>query len=143
MALLDLPVCRQTDAFSCGSAVFRCVTLYWEGRGRRMKSHPHYGTHPDVLEMAFHAVGYHVLAGGMDLEQLRLTTARGWPVACLVKAGREGHWVCVRGVLRSRVHLMDPDEGLMSVPVAEFADRWADFDRRGTVFRQYGLAVWC
>lgn len=143
MPLLDLPIVRQRDAHSCGAAVFRCVTQYWEGRGRRIKSHPHYGTHPDALELAFHAAGYHVLAGGMDLEQLKLTTARGWPVCCLVKSEGEGHWVVVRGVWRNRVHLMDPADGLTSVPAADWLAGWSDFDRRGTVFRRYGLAVHC
>jgi predicted double-glycine peptidase len=142
MPLIDLPVRLQSDNFSCGAAVFRCVTAYWEGRGRRMKSHPHYGTHPDVLELAFHAAGYHVLAGGMDLEQLKFTTGRGWPVVCLVKADGEGHWVAVRGVRRNRVYLMDPSDGLTDVSAADWLAGWSDYDRRGTVFRQYGLAVW-
>lgn len=143
MPLLDLPVVLQRDAHSCGAAVFACVTRYWEGKGRRLKSHPHYGTHPDVLEMAFHQAGYRVTAGGIDVEQLRLTTGRGWPVCCLVKAEGEGHWVAVRGVLRNRVYLMDPDAGFRSLPVEEWVSGWSDYDRRGTVFVQYGLAVWC
>lgn len=143
MALLDLPVVKQHDDFSCGAAVFASFTRYWEGRGRKLKSHPHYGTHPDVLEMAFHSAGYHVLAGVMDLDQLRFTTARGWPVACLVKADGEGHWVGVRGVYRNRVYLMDPASGPTDVTVGEWLGNWSDFDRRGTVFRQYGLAVHC
>lgn len=143
MPPIDLPVVKQRDAHSCGAAVFKCVTAYWEGKGRRIVSHPHYGTHPDALELAFHAAGYHVLAGGMDLDQLKYTTARGWPVVCLVKANGEGHWVVVRGVVRSRVHVMDPDTGLRSMSAADWQANWSDYDRRGTVFRQYGLAVWC
>lgn len=143
MAILDLPVVLQRDEFSCGAAVFACVTRYWEGRGRKIKSHPHYGTHPDVLEMAFHAAGYHVLAGVMDLEQLKYTTGRGWPVACLVRSEGEGHWVVVRGVFRNRVYLMDPATGRADVSATDWLEAWSDFDRRGTVFRQYGLAVHC
>jgi len=46
--LLELAEVRQRDTFSCGSAVFACVTEYWEGRGRKFRSHPHYGTHPST-----------------------------------------------------------------------------------------------
>lgn len=143
MPLIDLPEVKQRGEHDCGSAVFRCITAYWEGKGRRHKADALYGTHPDSLEPEFRRAGYRVLSGEMDLTALKHLTAMGWPVACLVKADGEGHWVVVRGVVRGRVHLMDPIDGLVSVRATDWERDWHDFDRRGTVFRRYGLAVWC
>lgn len=143
MPLLDTPLVLQKQEHDCGSAVFKCITSYWEGKGRRHKSDVLYGTHPDALEPAFRSAGYRVLSGEMDTATLKSLTRNGWPVACLVKAEGVGHWVVVRGVERGRVYLMDPYDGLTSVRAADWERDWHDFDRRQTVFRQYGLAVWC
>lgn len=142
-ALLPLPAVRQTAAHDCGAAVFRCVTRYWEGRGRRVKSDALYGTHPDQLEPAFRAAGYSCLSGELDVPALRAITKIGWPVCCLIQVDGVGHWVVVRGVYRGRVHFMDPADGFRWLPSPEWERNWTDGDRRGTVFRQYGLAVWC
>lgn len=141
--LLDLPDTRQRAEFDCGAAVFACVTRYWEGRGRRLKSHPLHGTPPDQLEPSFRAAGYSVLGGEMSVDALRSLTGIGWPVACLIQSDGCGHWVAVRGVRRGRVYLMDPADGLRSVAVPEWEAVWHDADRRGTVYRRHGLAVWC
>lgn len=141
--MIDLPVVLQRGDFDCGAAVFRSITAYWEGRGRRIRSDAIYGTPPDALESACRAAGYRVLSGEMDVDALRLLTRKGWPVACLVKSGDVGHWVAVAGVRRGRVRFMDPLDGLSSEPAAAWERRWHDFDRRGTVFRRFGMAVWC
>jgi len=141
--LLDLPAVLQRDDHSCGAAVFACVTRYWEGRGRKLKSHPVHGTPPDQLEPAFRAAGYSVLSGELDTAAMRSLTALGWPVCCLVQSDGTGHWVVVRGVQRGRVYLMDPADGVRSVPVPEWESVWVDSDRRGTVYRRHGVAVWC
>ncbi len=57
--------------------------------------------------------------------------------------GRQAWRAVVRVVQRGRVYLMDPADGLRSVPVPQFEDLWHDADRRGTVYRRHGLAVWC
>lgn len=141
--LLDLPDTRQRAEFDCGAAVFRCVTRYWEGRGRKIKSDPLHGTPVDQLEPAFRAAGYNVLSGEMDASTLRSLTSQGWPVCCLIQSDGVGHWVVVRGVQRGRVYLMDPTDGLKSLAVGEWEAVWHDADRRGTVYRRHGLAVWC
>jgi len=79
----------------------------------------------------------------MDVPTLKSLTSNGWPVCCLVKSEDTGHWVAVRGVQRGKVHFMDPDQGFRALKTAEWEQNWTDFDRRGTVFRRYGLAVWC
>jgi predicted double-glycine peptidase len=143
MPLLDLPITHQRADHDCGAAVYACVTAYWEGRGRRIKSHPIHGTPPDHLEPAFRAAGYMVLSGELDTGALRVLTGYGWPVCCLVQFDGVGHWVVVRGVQRGRVYLMDPAIGLRSVPLADWERDWHDADRRGTIYHRHGIAVWC
>jgi ABC-type bacteriocin/lantibiotic exporter with double-glycine peptidase domain len=143
MPLIALPTVLQRDEHSCGAAVFACVTGYWEGRGRRLRSHPIHGTPVDQLEPAFRSAGYSVLSGELDVGALRVLTALGWPVCCLIQSDGCGHWVAVRGVQRGRVHLMDPAEGVKVMPLPEWEACWHDADRRGTVYRRHGLAVWC
>lgn len=144
MPILSLPMKLQRSDSDCGTAVFRCIAEYWGARKSRVpNADPLHGTHPDALEPAFRRAGFSVLSGEMDVGVLRQLTAYGWPVACLVKtAGGDGHWVAVAGVMRNRVHFMDPLVGIASLPVTEWGNRWHDYDRRGTVFRRFGLAVW-
>lgn len=143
MPLLDLPVVLQRTAYTCGAAVFACVTHYWELKKRRIKADPWNGKHPMELEPDFREVGYCTFSGMMSLDHLRAVTAAGTPVCCLIQSEGCGHWVVVRGVLRGRVHVMDPADGLRAIPVGEWEGVWVDTDRRGTVFRRHGLAVWC
>jgi len=140
---LELTECRQRDDFSCGSAVYTCVTRYWEGRGRRLKADPLHGTPPDQLEPAFRGAGYYVVSGEMDVSDLRFHVGQGRPVVALIQSEGTGHWVVVRHVTRQRVYLMDPAAGFRWLPVPEFEAAWCDSDRRGTVFRRHALAVWC
>lgn len=144
MKLLPLPDVRQRKDHDCGAAVFRCIAEYWGiVRRRPPLADPLHGTHPDALEPAFRRAGFRVLSGEMDIGALRQLTGYGWPVACLVKtAGGDGHWVAVRGVRYGVVYCMDPLTGDAKLPQAEWESRWHDYDRRGTVFRRFGLAVW-
>lgn len=142
MPVLSLPPKLQTGDADCGSSAFACVTQYWEGRGRTHKSDVIYGTHPFTLEPKFREAGYFTLAGEMDVATLKALTGNGWPVCCLVREGDDGHWVVVAGVSRGKVYYMDPLKGNTSEPVQVWEKRWTDCDRRGTVFRRYGLAVW-
>jgi hypothetical protein len=45
--------------------------------------------------------------------------------------------------VRGKVYFMDPDCGLSAMPLPKWESVWIDSDRRGTVFRRHGLAVWC
>jgi ABC-type bacteriocin/lantibiotic exporter with double-glycine peptidase domain len=143
MPLIDLPDVRQRADHDCGAAVFACVTRYWEGRGRKIKSHPIHGTPPDQLEPAFRAAGYLVSSGNMTVGDLKHHAGQGRPVVCPVQWDGCGHWVVVRGVARGRVYLMDPANGPTSVTLAEWEACWHDADRRATVYERHGLAVWC
>jgi ABC-type bacteriocin/lantibiotic exporter with double-glycine peptidase domain len=141
--LIDVPERRQRAEFDCGAAVYACITAYWEGRGRRLKADPLHGTPPDQLEPSFRGAGYNVLSGEMDVATLRALCGQGWPVACLIQSEGVGHWVVVRGVARGKVHFMDPADGFRSLPESSWQSSWVDTDRRGTVYRGHGLAVWC
>lgn len=143
MPLIDYPVVKQRKDFTCGRAVYAAVTAYLDRR-RSLTSDPWDGTHPVVLEAAFrnHAK-LQTFGGSMGMDHLKLLTGMGTPVCCLIKSEGEGHWVAVRGVLRHRVHFLDPAVGLRDLPVAEWASVWYDEDRKGQEFRQFGLAVWC
>ena len=142
--LLDIPLIYQRTAHDCGSATFKIIEGFWGGRGRPPKADPLHGLSPDALEPAFRAAGYNVLAGELTTGALRSLTSQGWPVACLIRTDEDaGHWVVVRGVRYGRVHYVDPSAGLQSRTIAEWDVRWHDADRRGTVFRRYGLAVHC
>ena len=143
MPLLELPVVLQRTEHSCGSAVFACVTHYWELKRRRIKADPWNGKHPMELEPDFRKLGYHTFSGTMSLDHLKAVVATGTPVCCLVQSEGCGHWVVVAGVMRGRVYFMDPAHGNRSLPVTEWESRWHDSDRQGTVFRRHGLAVWC
>jgi predicted double-glycine peptidase len=82
-------------------------------------------------------------SGSFTADHLKAVTACGTPVACLVQSEGTGHWVVVRGVVRGKVYFMDPDCGLSAMPLPKWESVWIDSDRRGTVFRRHGLAVWC
>lgn len=143
VTILDLPDVRQRADYDCGAAAFACVTRYWEGRGRKIKSHPINGTPIDQMEPALLSAGYCVQGGNMEVSDLRHHTRAGRPVLCLIQSDGCGHWVVVRGVNRGRVYIADPADGLRSIAAAEWESLWHDTDRRGTVFRRHGLAVWC
>lgn len=140
--ILQLPIVKQKTAHDCGVAVFRSVCRYLKVKPATLEADPLNGLHPFELEPAFRRLGLFVAAGSMDLDDLRHHARKNRPVVCLIKFGDSGHWVVSGGVSRGRVSIMEPFEGAVKwMPEAEFLGSWSDWDRAGTVFRHYGIAV--
>ncbi len=140
--VLTLPIVKQKTAHDCGVAVFRTVCKYLRVKPATLEADPLNGLHPFELEPAFRRLGLTVSAGSMDLDDLRHHARKNRPVVALVRQGDSGHWVVSGGVSRGRVLVMEPFEGVVKwVPGAEFVANWSDWDRAGTVFRNYGIAV--
>lgn len=142
MPILRLPIVKQKLPHDCGVAVFRCVCRFLKVKPASLEADPLNGLHPFELEPAFRRLGLNVSAGSMDLDDLRHHARKNRPVVCLVRQGESGHWVVSGGVSRGRVSIMEPFDGVIEwVPEAEFTSSWCDYDRQGTVFRNYGIAV--
>jgi len=132
--ILPIPDIRQSDEQVCE---FYGV-LHREGR-----SIPIDGTSPDTLEAALWSIGFYVISGVMDCDDLRYQTRRGRPVICCVggQPGR-GHWVVVAGVVRGRVHYHCPISGMRSATIPEYVSYWSDTTRRGVVYHQWGIGAY-
>jgi ABC-type bacteriocin/lantibiotic exporter with double-glycine peptidase domain len=148
MPIIEIPIVKQKSEHDCGQAVFLAVCKYLRVKlnrpGTTPESDPINGLHPFELEPAFRRLGLAVVAGSMDLDDLRYHAKRSRPVVCLIQFGDSGHWVVSGGVARGRVWIMEPFEGeWRGVPEAEFLAAWRDHDRHGTTFRNYGIAVGC
>lgn len=142
--MITLSATMQKQGHDCGLAAARCVALYY---GRTLRAPTGWpcsidGTDPRILEPYFRGNGFGVQSGEMLIDDLRHHTRMLRPVLSLVQRGGVGHWVVASGVLRGRVHYMDPSLGLTVEPVAAFRERWRDVCRDGSSFRGWGIAVW-
>lgn len=150
MPTLTLPDLRQTNDYSCAD-VARRVT--YEAHGERAKgrlSTPEHGAGPAQLEAAFRNDNWHCLCGRADVDFLRVMTAMGRPVICLIqwvpKKGESGepvgHYVVVGRVAYGRVHYQCPTDGPSSLPINDFVGRWHDAGRCGCAFERWAIAAW-
>jgi ABC-type bacteriocin/lantibiotic exporter with double-glycine peptidase domain len=139
--LLDVADIRQDEDYNCGdAAVDAALSVYGLTRPRRSKlANAVQGLSPDTVEAVLRALGLGVLSGEMTVDDLRHFTRAGRPVLCCV-AWDGGHWVVVRGVERSRVHVQCPIRGRVPVPVAEWDRAWSDETVRGRAFVRWGIA---
>lgn len=144
LPVLRLPIVKQKLPHDCGVAVFRSVCRYLKvpTKGNTLDADPMNGLHPFELEPAFRRLGLTVSAGSMDLDDLRHHARKNRPVVALIRFGDSGHWVVSGGVSRGRVSIMEPFDGVVKwVQEAAFIADWQDYDRQGTLFRNYGIAV--
>lgn len=149
--LLELRDLRQTDNHDCCPAAARVAFSAFGYRYSHaalidaLHTSGMDGTDPRTLEAMLRKSGWHVLSGDMSVEDLKYQTRLGRPVIVLVTLDCGGHYVTVRGVHRNRVHFHDTrpaNGGFVSLPTGEFEAVWHDFDRFGTDYRNFGLAIW-
>lgn len=144
--ILDTPEFRQGDDWDCGAA-FLEILFGFHGvtRPRWVKklANPVEGMQPDTIAAAIWAVfDRPAIYGPMTIPILRGFLADGKPVGCPVifPGDDEGHWVCVRGIERGRVHLQDPSRGRISRTFADWLAMWKDAE--GSVYQQWGVTGW-
>jgi len=101
------------------------------------------GTDPRILETVLRVrCGCRVLAGDMEIDDLREQTKLWRPVIALVTLDGCGHYVVVAGVERGRVYFQDPLSGPVAMKIADFAAHWRDESRFRDRFTRWGLATW-
>lgn len=140
-----VPDIRQRDDFSCGAASLAALLSF---HGRRVPrwvyrlANPVRGMQPETVEAVLYATfGRPPLIGSMSTEDLRHLTRTGRPVLCPVVFGEGGHWVCVYGVARGRVHFHCPTGGPDSLTVRQWLARWRD-DPPESPYQRYALCGW-
>jgi ABC-type bacteriocin/lantibiotic exporter with double-glycine peptidase domain len=141
--VLVLPDVRQAAGHDCGAAVLECVLRFYgvaPARWVRALPNPVQGVSPDTIEAVLWATLGRVCRGTMTTADLRHHTRAGRPVLCPV-ADHGGHWVCVAGVERGRVHYHDPLTGPAVAGAADWDRRWAD-STPGVPYTRFGLTGW-
>lgn len=78
---------------------------------------------------------------GLTLSDVAHGLAHGAPVICCVQMHGSGHWVVVTGVDAAGVTIMDPIQGQVTVPRADFEAAWVDLDGDGRRLVRYGIAI--
>lgn len=145
MPLLDLPIVRQRRSHTCAVAACRCLLRFHGLAGPPSFASETDGADPRAVEVALRRAGLGVLAGEADVGQLKYWCGRGMPPICLIQwtdgIVRVGHYVVVAGVYRGKVHYADPIDGLTSLPISEWNDRWTDSERLGGTFRHWAVAA--
>lgn len=140
---------RQVDSYDCGPTV-AAATLDALGFDAAevdrlvasIPCTPANGTCPSTLEAFFRSCGCSGQVGEMTVSDLAHHTRRGRLVCCLVQRNGFGHWVVVYRVAYGEVYWHCPVDGLSSSNAVKFRRHWWDWDRRGTAYPGFGLAVW-
>lgn len=86
-----------------------------------------------ALVALFRSLGFRVVAGEMNVANLRHLLDQRWPVVASL-ADRQ---VLVRRVGQGQVHFVDPVEGDTHDPLSAFLARWTSSDGP-----QFAIAVW-
>ncbi len=162
--VLDFPNTRQSYVYSCGPGAVQAVMAYY-GRDFResqlidlLKTDKNDGTTVKYIVNFLDSQGLKVdVKEHMTKADLFSYIDRGIPVIALIQAwGKEadfnnhyadlwddGHFVVVIGYTRKNIICSDPalfKNGY--IPIAEFMDRWHDYDEGNTKTWQMGLAVY-
>lgn len=141
--MIELPDVRQNHDYDCGLACIRAVMallgLKGELTGDSIASAVD-GMSPDGVERVFRWYRVPVVAGTMQVRDLKHYTATGRPVVCPVSL-YGGHWIVVVGVERNWVHYHDPLRGPDRRRVEVFRGLWTDMTRAGHTFDNWGIAV--
>ena len=162
---LPLPIVGQATDYSCGVASLLSALFYWQVyQGHEtdlyalLETTPQQGTEPAKIVEGARSFGLKAdLREGSTLADLRAALTRGETVIVDFQAWHEGegkpdwpnlwddgHYAVVAGMDEHYIYLMDPSAGpgYAFVPLAEFEDRWHDFeDRHGPRQEHRRLAI--
>lgn len=149
MPLLDTPDIRQLGHYDCGRAS-AAVILRFHGMPDvdsigvlgRLPIDRLDGTDPAQMAGWWRANGYSICEGRMDIDLLRHFADVGVPVQMVATIDGQGHWLVSRGIARGRVYVQDPFAGRGKYTTGEWLGKWYDYNRYGTHFNQWGIAVW-
>jgi ABC-type bacteriocin/lantibiotic exporter with double-glycine peptidase domain len=143
--MLTLADIRQKESYDCGLAAVRCIVAYFGCRyanlAERLATNGMDGTDPRSIEGFLRQEGFMVQSGSMTIDDLKHHIKLGRPVLVLV-SWKGGHYIVVSGVSRGYVYYQDPNEGPGRAKIAEFENDWEVFDRFGTNYEHFGIAVW-
>ncbi len=158
---LRVPLFRQATGYSCGTSTLQSVLRYWrvfDGQEsqlyKRLETTAKDGTHPDKLLEVGRAFGLEArLQERTSLEDLKKALAQGTTVILNLQAWREkatigtgwketwedGHYIVLVGLDDHYLYAMDPSvSGAYAyLPIAEFLDRWHDYEARLGVRREF------
>jgi predicted double-glycine peptidase len=132
---LQVPYFKQDTDDSCGPAVLRMVTYFYEiPRSAReiqrlTNTDPHHGTKNSDLEEAAREMGFDVEAkNDSTLEEMRkVLEEEGLPVVAnfIEPESENGHYTVVIGMDEENIILNDPLLGAeYKMPLKEFDERW-------------------
>jgi predicted double-glycine peptidase len=148
---LGVPAVRQATGYSCGPAALTAILRYWrrpvaceQELYAPLHTTPKDGTEPERLAEVARARGLDaVYRTGVTVDELRAALAAGTTVILDLQAWRDrpvawrddwddGHYVVLVAIAGDRLYAMDPsaDGGYSWLPLAEFVDRWHDFEER-------------
>ncbi len=157
---LRVPLIRQSTDYSCGAAALLSTLYYWKAFDGMESSlypllatTPADGTQPEKLAEGARSFGLDAaLRENMSLEDLRASLRKGETVILDIQAWRtpgstiawsaaweDGHYVVLVGMDKSRLYVMDPSTpaSYAYLPLAEFLDRWHDYENRSGMRREY------
>jgi predicted double-glycine peptidase len=158
--LIRIPMVRQPDTYSCGTAAVLSVLAYYgmeigyEDITKAIKATKEDGAdHRNIIKF-LKEKGLEVeLYKGMLLSDLQSFIDEGTPVIVVIQAwakdGRNyenewdsGHYAVVVGYDDANVYLMDPSTlgNYAYIPIDEFSKRWHDQDQ-DIKLRQAGIVI--
>lgn len=143
-AILKLPPIYQGTESSCGLACVRTVLEFWGDSGRRPRlvTDIRDGAHPTAIQAALRKADLRVISGEMLPADLGLFARSGRPVITLIQRRGIGHYVVVAGLSRGRVRYHDPMEGMLSLTLGEWTERWRDVDVFGSHYHRFGIVAY-
>jgi ABC-type bacteriocin/lantibiotic exporter with double-glycine peptidase domain len=144
MAKGGLPTVMQSGEHDCAPACVSAVMRRWGFSAplryctEALCTSEMDGTDPRTIEHFLRGQSLKVLAGEMDVSDLREQTKRERPVILVLA----GHYAVAVACSRGRVSLMDPAAGMVVLSEGELSSRWLDKDRLGVMYDRWGLSVW-
>jgi predicted double-glycine peptidase len=161
---LDFPVTRQAYDYSCGPSAVQAVMAYYGIDFREsqlidtLRTDKNDGTLVRHIVNFLHSEGFSVdVKEHMNKEDLFRYIDRKIPVIVLIQAWgdnadfnnhyadtwKDGHFVVVTGYSRKNILFSDPCLFRTGyIPIAEFMERWHDYDEGDTGTYHLGLAVY-
>jgi len=144
MILADI---RQQGSYDCGIAAVRVVLRHYRKKWAddyavRLNTNEIDGTDPRNIEIMFRFLGFHVVSGNMDANDLRHHTGLDRPVIALIQRNGIGHYVVVSSLDGGRIHYQDPADGPVSSSLRSFVTNWSDVDRLGAIYDSFGIVAW-
>lgn len=157
---LPVPLVRQATSYSCGAAALLSTLYYWRvydgtesSLYARLGTTPQDGTEPSGLVSGAQSLGLSAeLKEGLGLADLRAALKKGQTVLLDLQAWRtegatvtwadtweDGHYVVMVAMDKAYVYVMDPSSAgaYAYLPLAEFVERWHDYEDRHGARRVY------